>query len=41
MKVIETKRLILRDWVACDIGCDVFDEKVIKYLIELVILCVK
>ena len=34
MKTLETKRLILRDWAACDIGCDVFDEKTIRYLIK-------
>ena len=34
MKTLETARLILRDWLLDDIGCEVFDESVIRYLIE-------
>jgi|GEM_PF-1228437 len=34
MKTIETERLILRDWIEDDIGCGVFDEKTIRYLID-------
>lgn len=34
MKTLETDRLILREWSLHDIGCDVFEEKVIRYLVE-------
>lgn len=33
MKTLETNRLILRDWHVTDIGCEVFDESTIQYLI--------
>ena len=33
MKTLETKRLFLRDWTENDIGCGVFDEDTIRYLI--------
>lgn len=33
MKTLETNRLILRDWRISDIGCEVFDESTIRYLI--------
>lgn len=33
MKTLETNRLILRDWRVTDIGCEVFDESAIRYLI--------
>ena len=32
MKQLETSRLLLRDWKLEDIGCQVFDEKAIRYL---------
>lgn len=35
MKTLETDRLILRDWSLDDIGCEVYDEGVIRYLIEV------
>lgn len=35
MKVLETKRLILRDWTLSDIGCGVYDENSIRYLISV------
>ena len=35
MKTLETERLILRDWTLEDIGCQVFDETVIRYLITV------
>ena len=35
MKTLETDRLILRDWSLDDIGCEVFDECVIRYLVEV------
>lgn len=35
MKTLETDRLILRDWSLDDIGCNVFDERVIRYLAEV------
>ena len=34
MKQLETKRLYLRDWTEDDIGCGVFDENTIRYLIS-------
>ena len=34
MKTLETSRLILRDWRMTDIGCEVFDESTIRYLID-------
>lgn len=33
MKTLETSRLILRDWRVTDIGCEVFNESTIRYLI--------
>ena len=35
MKTLETDRLILRDWNSEDIGCEVFDEHIIQYLISV------
>ena len=35
MKTLETKRLILRDWTLGDIGCEVYDENSIRYLISV------
>lgn len=35
MKTLETERLILRDWTLEDIGCQVYDENVIRYLISV------
>lgn len=35
MKTLETKRLILRDWSLKDIGCDVYDENTIRYLLTV------
>ena len=35
MKTLETKRLILRDWTPEDIGCAVYDENTIRYLISV------
>ena len=35
MKTLETNRLILRDWNVEDIGCEVFGEKTIQYLITM------
>ncbi|MBO5870491.1 MAG: GNAT family N-acetyltransferase [Clostridia bacterium] len=35
VKTLETERLILRDWTLEDIGCQVYDEKVIRYLISV------
>ena len=35
MKRIETDRLILRDWNINDIGCEVYDEGIIQYLISV------
>ena len=35
MKTLETKRLILRDWTLEDIGCQVYDENVIRYLVSV------
>lgn len=34
MKTLETERLILRDWSLSDIGCKVYDEQSIRYLVE-------
>ena len=34
MKTLETDRLILRDWTLDDIGCDVYDEGTIRFLIS-------
>ncbi len=34
MKTLSTKRLILRDWCENDIGCEVYDEKTVRYLIR-------
>lgn len=34
MKTLETKRLILRDWVDGDFGCGIHTDETIKYLIE-------
>lgn len=34
MKTLETDRLILRDWCIEDIGCEVYDEGTIQYLIQ-------
>ena len=33
MRTLETERLILRDWNVGDIGCEVFGETTIRYLI--------
>lgn len=35
MKTLESNRLILRDWTLKDIGCGVFDENTIRYLISV------
>ena len=35
MKTLETKRLILRDWSLEDIGCEVYDESTIRYLMSV------
>lgn len=35
MKTLETRRLILRDWTLEDIGCDVYDENSIRYLVSV------
>ncbi|MBR3825704.1 MAG: GNAT family N-acetyltransferase [Lachnospiraceae bacterium] len=35
MKTLETDRLILRDWVLKDIGCGVYDENGIRYLMSV------
>jgi len=35
MKTLETRRLILRDWSTNDIGCEVHNESVIRYLISV------
>ena len=35
MKTLETDRLILRDWNSEDIGCEVYDETTIQYLISV------
>lgn len=35
MKTLETERLILRDWNIKDIGCQVYDENIIQYLITV------
>ena len=35
MKTLETERLILRDWTLEDIGCDVYDENMIRYLVSV------
>lgn len=35
MKTLETDRLILRDWTLEDIGCGVYDENGIRYLISV------
>lgn len=34
MRTLETSRLILRDWTADDIGCEVFDTNTIQYLLS-------
>lgn len=34
MRTLETSRLILRDWTADDIGCEVFDINTIQYLLS-------
>lgn len=34
VKTLETDRLLLRDWHVSDIGCEVFDESTIRYLIS-------
>lgn len=34
MKTLETDRLVLRDWSITDIGCEVFGEGTIRYLIQ-------
>ncbi|MEY8268437.1 GNAT family N-acetyltransferase [Lachnospiraceae bacterium 64-25] len=34
MRTLETSRLILRDWTADDIGCEVFDISTIQYLLS-------
>lgn len=34
MRTLETSRLILRDWTASDIGCEVFDISTIQYLLS-------
>ena len=33
MKLLETHRLILRDWTLEDIGCEVYNENEIRYLL--------
>ena len=35
MQTLETTRLILRDWTLEDIGCGVYDEKSIRYLMSV------
>ncbi len=35
MKTLETNRLILRDWNIEDIGCEVFNEDTIRYLMSV------
>ena len=35
MKTLETERLILRDWMLEDIGCGIYDENCIRYLISV------
>ena len=35
MKTLETNRLILRDWYLGDVGCEVYDENTIQYLISV------
>ena len=35
MKMLETERLVLRDWTLKDIGCQVYDENTIRYLISV------
>lgn len=35
MKTLITERLILRDWCESDIGCEVYVEDTIKYLIDV------
>jgi len=35
MRTLETERLILRDWTLEDIGCDVYDENMIRYLVSV------
>ena len=35
MKTLETDRLILRDWTLEDIGCGVYDENGIRYLVSV------
>ena len=35
MKTLETKRLILRDWVDDDLGSGIHTDEIIKYLIEV------
>lgn len=38
MRTLETSRLILRDWTADDIGCEVFDISTIQYLLGIRLL---
>lgn len=35
MKTLETNRLILRDWKNEDIGCEVYDENTLRYLLTV------